>query len=300
MTPHTGSWQRRSGIMLCYPFEAKRLTKWGMPLVFTQPKLDGERCRAIIGDGFVTLLSSEENIIQSVPHINEALIATGLKNIELDGELYLHGASFETIHSIVSRRVDLHPSFESMQYYIFDIVSLARQYKRKDNMKDLSRALQPPLHIVPTLAVVPDEEAIVAQMLRYHKEGYEGIIVRNPAGLYSRKRSTDIMKFKPRKTDSYRIVGFEEEISLQGTPKNALGALVLQSDQHQIFKVGSGTFLTREKREELWTIRHTLIGQTAEIAYQHLTDRKVPRFPVLMNVLSIQKPESESASGVEA
>jgi ATP-dependent DNA ligase len=284
--------------MLCYPFEAKRLLKWNMPLVHTQPKLDGERCRAILYDNTVTLLSSEENTIISVPHINEALLQTGLNNIELDGELYIHGMSFEGIHSIVSRKENIHPSFESMEYHIFDIAHGANQFMRLRLLKELESSLKPPLRVVPTSTVDAREEKIVEQMLFYNKQGYEGIIVRNPAGLYVRRRSTEIMKFKPRKTDSYKIIGFEEEISIDGIPKNALGALILQSDQNQVFKVGSGNFLTRDRREELWQNRTTLIGQTAEIAYQALTDRKVPRFPVLMNVLSIQKEEA-SVSGVE-
>ena len=37
---------KRTGIMLCYPFEEKRLNKWNPPYII-QPKLDGERCRAV-------------------------------------------------------------------------------------------------------------------------------------------------------------------------------------------------------------------------------------------------------------
>ena len=65
-------WQRWKNIMKCYPFEEKRLAKWKPPYI-VQPKFDGVRCRAIPTDTGYLLVSSEENVIFSVPHINEEL-----------------------------------------------------------------------------------------------------------------------------------------------------------------------------------------------------------------------------------
>jgi ATP-dependent DNA ligase len=104
---------RRSGIMLCYPFEEKRLLKWDCRSVLVQPKLDGERCRAVITNGNVQLLTSENNEIYSAPHIVEALSANFKEEtIELDGELYIHNADFSEIHSIRGRTVNLHEDYE--------------------------------------------------------------------------------------------------------------------------------------------------------------------------------------------
>ena len=68
-------WVKRKGIMLCYPFEEKRLNKWAPPYL-VQPKLDGERMRAILDtEGKCTLLSSEENeIISSPKHAEASLV----------------------------------------------------------------------------------------------------------------------------------------------------------------------------------------------------------------------------------
>ena len=115
---------KRSGIMLCYPFEEKRLLKWNPPFI-VQPKFDGERCRAAYDEDFGwTLISSELNVHHWVPHINQAILFSNIPpSVELDGELYVHGMTFEEIHSVVStQRVSLHPQHHHIQFHIFDIV----------------------------------------------------------------------------------------------------------------------------------------------------------------------------------
>ena len=271
-------WQRWKNIMKCYPFEEKRLAKWQPPYI-VQPKYDGVRCRAVNVGGNYLLLSSEENIIYSVPHINKALDNLQT-NVEFDGELYTHGMSFEQIVSITSRTVNRHPSFKSIEYHIFDIVSEKPQAERlRDlhNFANKSRFIQ-----VAPFWICESLDDIMKVYDKLIKMSYEGIIVRHFQCPYERKRSTWIMKFKPKKTDEYKIVGYKEEVSVQGVPKGTLGALVCESGDGQVFNVGTG--FTEEQRHLLWQERGTLVGKTCIIAYQHLTDRKIPRFPVFVEV----------------
>ena len=274
--------QRRSGIMLAYPFEEKRLHKWGFP-VLVQPKLDGDRCRAIIdNEGVCTLLSSEEHIINSVPHINTELEQMGIRGIELDGELYAHGRAHQAIHGIVGRTRNLSGEHEDIQYHVFDLCGGEPQIKRTIALSHIDFGkvvVRVPSYTAGSFEEVMD---ILDMLIR---DGYEGMIVRNITYPYLRKRSTGMMKLKPRKEDHYLIIGYEEEISKDGTPKNALGALVLQSDAGHVFKVGSGSFLTRDNRVNLWKARENIVGRIAQVKYQHLTERRVPRFPVLIDIV---------------
>jgi DNA ligase-1 len=275
----------RTGIMLCYPFEEKRLEKWHSQFLI-QPKLDGDRCRAIFDSyGKVTLLSSEENIINSVPHIVDQLEQMGYKDFELDGELYNHGASHQLIHGTVARTVNLHPEFESISYNVFDVVTGDAQLIRS-NWLDTKFIETDNVKKVETMSGA-DVKDVMKALEYFTENGYEGVVLRHPAAPYMRKRSTMMMKFKPRKDDFYTIVGYEEEISIHGEPKNSLGALILTSGENEIFKVGSGSFLTRDNREMLWQQRETLKGRTAHVKYQHLTDRHVPRFPVLIDIIKV-------------
>jgi ATP-dependent DNA ligase len=274
----------RTGIMLCYPFTEDRLKKWPVPYII-QPKLDGDRCRAIFDEyGRVTLLSSEENIITSAPHIIEQLEDMHLHNIELDGELFSPSLRHQAIRSIVGRTVNIHPDFETLEYHIFDIVNSDNQARRCQTLIDTVKESDN-VKIVQT-NIADNMSDIMSWLEKYMSEGKEGIIVRHLLSPYVRKRSTLIMKFKPWKEDYYIITGFEEEIDKYGTPKDSLGALWLRSNMEEPFKVGSGSFLTRDNRIHLWSIKEQLVGKVAHIRYQKLTDRSVPNPGILVDIIN--------------
>lgn len=279
----SNNWQRWKGIMKCYPFEEKRLAKWTPPYI-VQPKYDGVRCRAIpLPSGEYMLLSSEENPIFSVPHINKALGELNCVK-ELDGELYTHNMSFEQIVSITSRTVNLHSDNNRIQFHIFDYIDNENPQPQFRRIIDLNNIdFKPPLVKSPYWVCNSLEE-----IMEVYNEliclSYEGIIVRNYLSFYERKRSTLIMKFKPKKEDNYIITGYEEEISKDGNPKCSLGALQCMSGDGSNFSVGTG--FTRDKRKELWRNKDSLIGCTAKVKYQHITSgNKVPRFPVFVEII---------------
>lgn len=303
--------QRWKGIMKAYPFEEKRLVKYELPYI-VQPKYNGFRCRALLykSIGWV-LLSSEENMFNlSVPHIVEWLereqenfldclnfnrleSQDGLL-LELDGELYTHGMSLEQISSIATQEIKVHPNHKELNYYIFDIVNNNTQILRilaldkinRDYRTNLSNQLSVKISPFYMASNMQEIEDIFSYLIR---EKYEGIIVRNLYGMYERKRSTNLMKFKPKKTDSYQIVSYLEEISIDGIPKNSLGTLILASgdETSNTFKCGSG--FTREQRKELWKDKESLIGKWATIGYQHKSAKKVPLSSVFKELTNEKK-----------
>jgi ATP-dependent DNA ligase len=228
------------------------------------------------------LLSSEENLVFGMEHIENALDALPIGH-ELDGELYCHGMSFEEIFSRTSRTTERHPDVGQIGYHIFDICDEEMaQVKRVNELYLLVDQVKPPLHIVSTM-IAEDIDQVMFCYETICNAGYEGIIVRHAEAPYVRKRSIWMMKFKPKKSDQYRIVGWKEEVSISGAPKNRLGALICTSGEEE-FSVGSG--LTDDQREELWEEREGLVGKWCIIEYQHTTPgRGVPRFPVLMSIL---------------
>uniref|UniRef100_A0A6M3LR32 Polydeoxyribonucleotide synthase [ATP] n=1 Tax=viral metagenome TaxID=1070528 RepID=A0A6M3LR32_9ZZZZ len=279
-------YQRWKNIMKCYPFEEKRLAKWQPPYI-VQPKYDGVRCRAIpletSADRGFMLLSSEENVIFSVPHLNIVLMNLGIR-AELDGELYCHGLSFEEIVSITSRTVNIHPDHRRIQFHVFDIVNQEPQMKRQLIIENL-RGLSPYIQVAP-FWLCENLDDVMRAYDKLVELNYEGIIVRHAQAPYERKRSTSVMKFKPKKEDEYEIIGTQEEVSIDGRAKDSLGALVCRSGDGNLFSVGTG--FSADQRKALWRDKESVTGKIARVKYQHLTSgKRVPRFPVFVEIVEV-------------
>lgn len=296
---------KRTNIMLCQPFEERRLQKWNVPEVIVQPKLDGERARAYWDherEGWV-LMSSEGNEFKHVPHINAELLELNIpKSFHLDGELYIHNSTFNEIHSIASRKVNRHHDADAIEYHVFDLITHAPMGQRTSMLweaLDFGSCIK----LVPTHTCDPTAEAILDHMQSYVTWGYEGIIVRHPGAFYEVRRSPYIMKFKPGKTDIYPICGYSIEVSIEGVEKDSsVGRLIACSVDDPLpwlgeypakkklpagyFGIGSGTGedniegFSRIGRRDLWSQRDTLQGKFVEVYYQALTPAHVPRFPV--------------------
>ena len=271
------TWQRWSGIMKCYPFEEKRLAKWQPPYI-VQIKYDGDRCKSYpLPNGHYLSLTSEENPYFSIPHIKESLDNSGLTHI-LDGELYNHDlcleGGHELIHSIASRKVNLHPRHKELEYHIFDIETDEPQAPRLLELEKLRYLNLPYIKIAPywVCESLSDIKKIYDKVI---KQGYEGIIIRHLFCSYQHKRSTFIMKFKPKKKDQYKIVGWNEEVSNHGVPKGRIGSLIMSSQTGDTFNVSAG--LDGEEKAHLWMIRDQLCNFEAIIHYQHLTNKKIPK-----------------------
>lgn len=296
---------RRSGIMLCYPFEEKRLSSWKSPYVI-QPKLDGVRCRAMITRDGVKLISSENHFIDLVPHINEELWRmfkriAGDGYVELDGELYTHGMDFSSIISITSRSKNLHTDSGKIQYHVFDVVGSENQAKRLTILTGMfNTAKSDIVKVVPYWLARGMEDVMIA----YHNfldDGYEGFIIRDAFGKYERKRYTGIMKFKPHQKDDYVIAGYSTEVDMFGSEKTGmLGRFICMTDPDLpvlgnypaavkppdgYFGVGTG--LTQDQKYAYWEQREALVGSKLKVKYQSLfTGSNVPRFPVVLKVKS--------------
>lgn len=277
----------RKGIMKAYPFDEGRLNRWNVDHFYVQPKFNGLRCRGVPNtEGGITLLSSEENEFTVLPHINAALkeIADVVgASFEFDGELYKHGWPLEQISSAAKRNT---PSMLSavIEYHIFDVIAPLSQQNRLavlDTLKMMIEDKPTPLSISPT-HIADDLSSTMDILDLYYSQGYEGIIIRHPKAFYVRKRSIYMMKFKPKQSDLYPIIGVKEEIDKNGRPKNALGALVCQSDDGELFAIGSG--FTRDQRNYYWQNKHLLKGKLCHVEFQH-SQRSKPMFGVFVRII---------------
>ncbi len=274
--------------MLAKPLTQKLLDK--MPeMVIVQPKIDGDRIKAVpTKDGYI-LLSSSGALMPCLPHINEQLNKSHWMEWTLevrptfDGEGYIHGTPQQDIHSICSRKKNLHSNYKSIQYHIFDRIGYATQLTRTQLVEITKQSsLGKVIKLHPSYTI--NKKDWKDYLDKFIKEGYEGIIIRDPSALYKYGKQNCILKFKPLKEDRFLIISAIEAISKDGKPKNMLGALELQDKEGRKFHCGAGC-LSHDSREVWWAYRHLPLGKYAHVKYLRLTKDNIPREPILIEII---------------
>lgn len=278
---------KRTGIMLANPATERAMQKLG-DSCFSQPKLNGERAITEWFHGEPVLLSSYGNEFKFLWYIKE-VIKQSFENSQepLDGELYVHGWSRERIHSACSRKVNENPDTPKLEYHIFDYKSNQSQWQRIHSLV-MSKKLGHfnwPLVYVPYTIVSTASQDWMNQVYEYTQEGYEGAIFRGALWSYEEKRSRGMLKFKPTKSDTYKILGVSEAISKEGSPKATVGSFQVSGDDETEFSVGAGKLLHSE-RERLWRDRGSLLGKKLLVKHELIKTRTgIPLCAVAVEVL---------------
>lgn len=268
-----------------------------------EPKLDGVRVlmTVIPSDFGVTVVSYSRNgkVFENFTHIEEQIslnwttmvracagVDQGRSLIDgfvLDGEVI--GNTFQELMRQARRKSDVQA--DDSVFNIFDIVPLSdfrnghwnAQLKKRiallDNMRPVIHTM-PNVELLPHIMVDLDTAAGKDQLERYAKDnvnaGFEGIMIKNMDAPYLCKRSTDWMKWKPTITVDLEVVGVEE-----GTGRNLgrLGALVCAGvDDGKEISVNVGSGFSDGDRDDYWTNRNLVIGRTAEILCDVITQNQ--------------------------
>lgn len=281
------------------------LEKVGYP-VLASPKLDGIRCVVLQGRA----------MSRNLKPIPNDFVRTWLEaNCDgLDGELVVGDPTakdcFQRTTSAVMSK-DGQPAFT---YYVFDRVDLpdakfemrlrcVPMYVEKDGA-----TLCGVVH-----KRIRTPEALAEYEAARVEEGWEGVMLRDPDGRYKYGRSTvregGLLKVKRFADAEAVIVDFEERMHNDNAatldalghierssakegkrPAGDLGALVVEMptiafgyDINRLpsairFTIGSG--FTQAQREDFWTRRNELVGQTVKFRYQEVGTKDAPRFPV--------------------
>lgn len=243
---------------------------------YCQPKFDGMRCLAIIKDGTVTLMSRKGKKIENMMHIERELLNFyDGKDFVLDGELYVHGESFQTNMSYVKKYQE--GLSERIQFNIYDIIHKI-DLGFVDRLFELEQFVEPTiiianmqhLQVVKTFTI-NSEEDLKSYHSQFISEGYEGTMIRWGHEPYKiNGRSSNLLKYKEFIDIQVPLVDVEP-----ATQRPDWGTPIFDG-----FK--AGVRLTHEQRADLLTNKHDYIGKMAEIRFFEYTDDGLPRFPVLV------------------
>lgn len=202
---------------------------------FTQPKLDGLRCCAVVQDGVATLWSRTRKRIRSLPHIERALerMCPKVGTFWLDGEGYAdaYAHDFEKLMSVARKdEPDAEGLHLQVQYWIYDYPSVKANFGQRSAA--LAELMSVPhddcLVLVPTTEVSSDEE-IETEHAKNLEDGREGTMIRADAPYEhsnGNHRSPNIQKRKPTEDAEFPIVGAEEG---KGKDAGTVGAFVCET-----------------------------------------------------------------------
>ena len=264
-----------------------------------EPKLDGVRALFTVipsddGECNVICFSRNGKVFENFTNIEEQIrnnftrLARGHMNalvdgFVLDGEVI--GNTFQELMRQARRKSDVQA--EDSVFNIFDIIPLAdfrrghwnsQLEKRVKILENIRHVIDdmPNVELLPHIMVDLDTAAGKDQLERYAKDnvnaGFEGIMIKEMSAPYLCKRSTDWMKWKPTITVDLEVIGVEE-----GTGRNQgrLGALVCAGvDDGKEISVNVGSGFSDGDRDDYWTNRNVVIGRTAEILCDVITQNQ--------------------------
>jgi DNA ligase-1 len=259
--------------------------------VMASPKLDGVRA---------TFSRTHTLVSRSLkPFPNKAIDLTFLSNRPMDGELIVGDAFSKTVFRDTMKVVMAHEAdISDLRMHVFDLVTEGKfidRFKAVRDMADYKRLIPVP-HVV-----VDDEKTLLIMEEEMLKLGFEGVMLRDPEGLYKQGRSTvsegGLLKLKRMLSSEAKIVDFEEQMhngneatidalghtersSHQAnlTPMGCLGALVvLDCNTGVQFNIGTG--FTHADRTNIWNLRDTYRGLIVTYEYLPVGVKDKPRHP---------------------
>jgi len=251
-------------------------------------KLDGVRVITIVyPDGTVNQYSRNGKELHNFEHIKQQLSRVArlfAVPTVLDGEVM--SSSFQDLMKQVHRKDNVEANDAVL--HLFDILSLDEfkhgvgehtQLERSLTLQNWYKHIADNLPNVQVLGYEPVDLNTQEGQERFRaintlaiKEGYEGIMIKDPDAVYETKRSHAWLKQKP-----FIEVTLEVQDVEVGTGRNEgrLGAFVCAGqDDGKDIKVNIGSGFTDDQRSTFWTARNDVVGHLVECRADAITQNQ--------------------------
>lgn len=192
--------------MLAQKLADVRITQSMLADAYCQDKFDGHRCLITKQGGEILAYTRKGKPITTIPHILEDVDRWIQDGDTLDGELYIHGKSLQTISSFIKRDQS---GSRALCYHWYDMADRARVFgDRWRLMQDLHASVKSPqLVLVPTERVTKMAE-VYAHFGRARAAGYEGSMLRvSTYGYQDAQRASQLIKVKEREDGEALVLG---------------------------------------------------------------------------------------------
>lgn len=260
--------------MLAYPIEKCKTIDWAN--AFAQFKYDGHRCLIHGTDsGKVEMVSREFGPITNMEHI-----ADKLKNLVepgqiLDGELYCHGLTLNTIGSIIKNK-STDKGREKLKFYGFDMVGETDFASRYTQLKKILPRSAESIILAPTVRVTNKAELAVVEREALMSLHEGGILRHGRRGYQNGKRVNDVLKVKQFKEGEFKIIDAKPG---RGEYANCCIFICETEDGHVFDCTAQGDL---PNKRQLWETHQEHIGKMLTVKFSGFTttDEPVPFQPV--------------------
>lgn len=267
--------------------------------VLVSPKLDGIRCVVHNGEALTRKLKLVPN--RSIQAVLGCADYEGLDGELIVGEPCAPDTWNNTQSGVMSR--DGEPDFT---FHVFDDFTDPHfDFETRLHAADARvRSFVPGFLRIVHHEFAHNVNDILRLQDKWVSRGYEGLMLRSPAGLYKFGRSTSregiLLKLKIWDDDEATVIGFveqmkntsEKEIDERGYSKRSkrkanqegkgtLGALVCAWRDTE-FEIGTG--FDDEQRAEIWARRQSYKGAQVKFKLQGTTPDGKPRFPTYLGI----------------
>lgn len=264
--------------------------------VVVQPKLDGIRLLVSQSSKNKFFIRSRRNVPWvHLDYLNEEFnslfnyLPTGAT---IDGELYLHGMTFNKIQSIVMSAVNISPDLDKIQYHIFDIdytdpdgATLEQRIELLTNVFDkyYEDKGEDFKHLVLVDSrVASNLDQVLSTHDFYVEEGYEGLMIKKlcngapidsknyTQSLYKAGRNSNTLKYKK---------FFDEEAIIEGVKEGkgrnkGVAIFIVRDKRGNVFDLEMRG--TLEMRREFYQNIDDYIGKEVTFRYIKLNEYGVP------------------------
>lgn len=243
-------------------------------------KLDGHRTIVFYDGGNVEFRTRNGHLIDGLDEIERDIkalfTASASENVILDGEIIAAGLDpkEDDVYKETSKKLRRHGRKDGVEFHIFDMLpreefdagtSTLSYADRRAQLTALFVTNEPEedatVKLVDVLYVGDDKSVIPNLLADAIENGEEGLMLNTGAGLYSDKRTKDILKIKQFYDDDVLVTGVFEGT---GKYENKMGGVVISYKGYEV-KVGSGW--TDADRETYWNNQQDILGQVIEVQH---------------------------------
>jgi DNA ligase-1 len=203
------------------------------------------------------------------PISTPAWFTRGWPAIPMDGELWIGRGRFDDVSAITRTYSADDDPWRQLRYRVFDLPAHPASFEQRQRALQQHLAqIQQPWVVVIEQKVLGSHAELEDYLGQVTASGGEGLMLQRRNALYRIGRSMDLLKYKRFQDAEAVVMGY---LAGAGKYEGLVGALMVQNDAGQRFRLGSG--LSDAQRRE-----PPPLGSRVTYRYNGLTANKLPRF----------------------